>query len=198
MYIELKSTTDVTYHLACKFKSVVSTSGPQNIILDHTYQSFDTTVTTAFERISPNIIRIHLSRYLTNKEFDNICNGWDAKQFDFSTTISTDQIVPEKNTYGLSIMDDSHYKSIALDLARAEHTKWYNDKTKQGWGYGAYLSIIDKKHPLLLPWEQLPEQHKTIDLHSPQNIINILQQQGYTMVKTNEFESLVNLLKSIH
>jgi hypothetical protein len=197
MYIELKSTTDITYQLACKFKSVVSISGPQNIILDHTYQSFDSTVTSAFERITPNIIRIHLFRYLTNKEFDNICNGWDAQQFDFQTTISTDQIVPEKNTYGVSIMDDVIYKSIALDLAKSEHAKWYNAKTAQGWSYGAYLSVIDKKHPLMLPWEQLPEDYKTVDLHSPQNMINILQQQGFTLVKTSEFESLINLFKSI-
>lgn len=197
MYLELKSTTDITYQLACKFKSVVSISGPQNIILDHTYQSFDATVTSSFERITPNIIRIHLSRYLTNKEFDNICNGWDSQQFDFETTISTDQIVPEKNTYGVSVMDDVIYKSIALDLAKSEHAKWYNAKTAQGWSYGAYLSVIDKKHPLMLPWEQLPEDYKTVDLHSPQNMINILQQQGFTLVKTSEFESLINLFKSI-
>jgi RyR domain len=139
-----------------------------------------------------------LARYLTNREFDNICNGWDAQQFDYETTITTDQIIPEKNTYGTSIMDDSQYQSIALDLAKSEHSKWYKDKTNQGWEYGAYLSIIDKKHPLLLPWEQLPEAHKTVDLHSPQNIINILQQQGFTLVKTTEFESLIRLIKSVH
>ena len=197
MYIELSSTTPIDSVIAKEFLATITRYGPQNITLETTKLDHDTPYTTMFDFIDENTVRIQLSRNLTEREFDSICNGWDFSSVRYNTSITSPEVVPDKNAYGFTKISDDQYKEIALSLAKSHHASWVKEKLDSGWRYGQYVSLIEKTHPLLMPWEQLPPKFQTADLHAPQNIFNLLQNQGLSLVKTSELEAIVNLVKSI-
>jgi hypothetical protein len=60
-------------------------------------------------------------------------------------------------------------ESVALALADPErtpeqnHQGWMDRMIADGWTYGEEKDEAAKTHPLLLPWEQLPEDAKRKD-----------------------------------
>lgn len=198
MYIQLTTeNTPIDSTIAREFLSTIQRYGPQHIVIDTTKMDLDVPYTTTYDTVDEHTLRIHLSRNLTESEFDSICNGWDMNQVRYSTTISSPEILPDKNINGLSKITDQQYKDLALSLSKSHHAAWVKDKLDSGWRYGQYVSLIEKTHPLLMPWEQLPEKYKVPDLHAPQNIFNLLNNQGFSLVQTSELDAIVNLIKSI-
>ena len=47
--------------------------------------------------------------------------------------------------------------NIIEDLARRSHEQWAADRIRDGWRYAPQRDNAAKKHPLLLPYEQLTE-----------------------------------------
>lgn len=43
------------------------------------------------------------------------------------------------------------------------HQKWADHKTEQGWTYGPVKDATEKRHPCLVPYNDLPEGHKFKD-----------------------------------
>lgn len=65
-------------------------------------------------------------------------------------------------------MKDSTFASIAFVLehpdadAGAQHVQWMEQRRAQGWTYGPVRDEVQKTHPMLVPFDQLPimEQKK--------------------------------------
>lgn len=198
MYIELSSTTTkIDSIIAKNFLAIVQQSGPPSITLDVAKSTLDVQYFLPYDLVDDYTLRVELSRSLTESEFDYICDAWDISAFKYGTAITTPEVTPDTNSYGLTTISDQQYKDIAISLAKSHHATWMQDKLDSGWRYGQYLSLIEKTHPLLLPWEQLPDRFKVPDLHSPLNILNILQMQGFSLVRTSEIEALVKLYRAI-
>jgi len=63
--------------------------------------------------------------------------------------------------------NEKHFKEIWPEISQEVnkyfHKKWLDKKIKNGWQYGTLPDLMQKKHPLILPWENLPSQYKDID-----------------------------------
>lgn len=51
-------------------------------------------------------------------------------------------------------------------LAEAEHNGWMVERMLNGWTYGRTRDDTQKKHPLLIPYNQLSEEQKDFDRHT--------------------------------
>ena len=63
-------------------------------------------------------------------------------------------------------------------LARLEHDRWMNDKLRDGWRYGPKRDDAARIHPLLVPWEELPEIERDKDRDPMRELPQMLARVG--------------------
>ena len=68
-------------------------------------------------------------------------------------------------------------------LARNVHDVWAESRLKQGWTYGPMRDDVPKKHPRLVPYNELPEQEKEYDRATAVNTIKLLVKSGFTITR---------------
>lgn len=47
--------------------------------------------------------------------------------------------------------------------ASASHENWFNEKLQQGWGYGPTKDPANKRHPCMVPFDELPIEQRIKD-----------------------------------
>ena len=68
------------------------------------------------------------------------------------------------------------------DLARREHDRWAEDLTGAGWKPSKGPKDADLLlHPMLIPWEELPEEEREKDRDSIRSLPELLWAAGYTI-----------------
>ena len=55
-------------------------------------------------------------------------------------------------------------------LARAEHRRWMEERLSQGWNHAPERDDVLRRHPLLVPWEQLGESEREKDRDAIRNV----------------------------
>ena len=68
--------------------------------------------------------------------------------------------------------------TIAEDLAKMEHDRWVRDKERDGWRYGPERNDEQKLHPLMVPWEELPDEQRDKDRNPMRELPRILGRVG--------------------
>src|SRR5437588_654112 len=63
-------------------------------------------------------------------------------------------------------------------LARMEHDRWMRDKIRDGWRYGPKRDDAARIHPLLVPWEELPESERDKDRNPMRELPQMLARVG--------------------
>ena len=48
-------------------------------------------------------------------------------------------------------------------MAKNVHEVWAQTRIAQGWQYGSERNDAEKRHPMLIPYEDLPEEEKVYD-----------------------------------
>ena len=80
---------------------------------------------------------------------------------------------------------DVHLSKELLELvesmAKNVHEVWAQNRIKQGWTYGAERDDTLKKHPCLLPYEELPEEEKIYDRDSAIETLKLITKLGFSM-----------------
>lgn len=71
-----------------------------------------------------------------------------------------------------------------LKIAKLAHEIWMKSKIDAGWIYGKAKDPIKKTHPLLVDWDDLPEEEKQKDIDIAENIIPLLKSVGLRVYKT--------------
>ena len=74
-------------------------------------------------------------------------------------------------------------------LATMEHEGWMDEKRRQGWTFGETRDNAQLKHPLMIPYCDLPEIEKDKDRDSIRNYASRVGEAGYKIVlkrATNE------------
>lgn len=61
-----------------------------------------------------------------------------------------------------SVIDGVH-GILAGNDPKASHENWMKFKMARGWKWGPYKNEIKKEHPLLIPYDQLPDAAKKKD-----------------------------------
>jgi len=74
-------------------------------------------------------------------------------------------------------------KSLSEKLARNTHEVWSQSRMSQGWTWGERRDDALKKHPDLIPYEELPEEEKDYDRNTSQQTLKLILAMGYEIQK---------------
>lgn len=120
-----------------------------------------------------------LNRNLTIKEAERIITGYlKVTTHDFEME-SSGVYGDEKNSDDVweceYIIDDEARKILTDNYCRQAHNEWIKYKMENDWRFGINLNIMEKTHPAMRPWDDLPDNfkkkfplddHKLIDYYS--------------------------------
>lgn len=68
-------------------------------------------------------------------------------------------------------------------LARNTHEVWSAQRISDGWTYGQERDDRLKKHPCLIPYEELPESEKEYDRNTALGTLKLIIKLGYSINK---------------
>lgn len=92
-------------------------------------------------------------------------------------------------TYTPETIDTSHIRlasdleQLVEKLARNNHDHWARSRMEEGWRYGESRNDVDKVHPDLLPYDQLPESEKEYDRKTVVEALKAIMALGYEVRK---------------
>ena len=68
-------------------------------------------------------------------------------------------------------------------IAENVHEVWAKARIDEGWTYGEKRDDIHKKHPCLVPYDELPEEEKEYDRNTAMNTIKLVKKLGFRIEK---------------
>ena len=68
-------------------------------------------------------------------------------------------------------------------IAENVHEVWAKARMDDGWTYGEKREDIHKKHPCLVPYDELPEEEKEYDRNTAMNTIKMVKKLGFRIEK---------------
>lgn len=141
---------------------------------------------------------IPLSRDLSDDEAEEIVNAFVEinPEIDFDISISNPLNIFQINDEASAFISKNKYMNMCLAFAKLQHDNWVSEKTKEGWSYGPTINIKSKKHPLLRPWKDLPEEFKKVDKELPQRLLNLFNEYGFHVITKDEYSSLLRMIKN--
>ena len=87
---------------------------------------------------------------------------------------TTDVVIPEQ------------LKELVEVLAKDVHESWAAQRIADGWTYGTQRDDKKKKHPCLVPYEELPEEEKTYDRLTSFHTLKVITYLGYRIQAPEE------------
>jgi ryanodine receptor 2 len=72
-----------------------------------------------------------------------------------------------------------HLLQLTERLAKNTHELWSAQRLAQGWMYGVRRDDVQKQHPCLVPYEQLPENEKEFDRITSLGTLKLILKLGY-------------------
>lgn len=72
---------------------------------------------------------------------------------------------------------------LAEHLAKNVHEVWARTRISQGWTYGKERDDKLKKHPCLIPYEQLTEEERTYDRNTSIETLKLIKKLGFKITR---------------
>lgn len=72
---------------------------------------------------------------------------------------------------------------LAEMIAKNVHEVWSAGRVADGWTYGEKRDDVDKKHPCLIPYEELPEEEKEYDRNTAFETLRLITKLGFKITK---------------
>lgn len=72
---------------------------------------------------------------------------------------------------------------LAEKMAENVHDVWAKTRIEQGWTYGLERNDAEKKHPCLVPYDQLPEEEKVYDRNTSLETLRFIVAEGFEIVR---------------
>lgn len=72
---------------------------------------------------------------------------------------------------------------LAEDIAKNVHEVWSEGRMKDGWTYGEERNDTAKKHPCLVPYEELSEEEKEYDRNTSIETIKLILKMGFKITR---------------
>lgn len=69
------------------------------------------------------------------------------------------------------------------EMAKNVHEVWSLNRMNDGWTYGPVRDDATKKHPGLVPYEELPEREKDYDRATSQETLKLILKLGFKISK---------------
>ena len=73
--------------------------------------------------------------------------------------------------------------ALAEDIAKNVHEVWSAGRMKDGWTYGEERNDAEKKHPCLVPYEELSEEEKEYDSNTSIETIKLILKLGFKITR---------------
>ena len=73
--------------------------------------------------------------------------------------------------------------SLVEEMSKNVHEVWAQTRIAQGWTYGEERNDAEKKHPRLVPYEELSEDEKTYDRNTSVETIKLILKLGFKISK---------------
>ncbi len=70
---------------------------------------------------------------------------------------------------------------LVEEMSRNVHDVWARTRMEQGWTYGPERNDSDKKHPCLIPYEELPEGEKEYDRNTSIETLKLILKLGFSI-----------------
>lgn len=64
-------------------------------------------------------------------------------------------------------------------MAKNVHEVWAETRIAQGWKYGERRDDVEKTHPCLIPYEDLPEEEKEYDRNTSIGTLKLIMKLGF-------------------
>lgn len=71
-------------------------------------------------------------------------------------------------------------------MAENTHDVWAAGRIAQGWTYGPVRDDVNKQHPCLVPYDQLPDSEKEYDRNTSIETLKLILASGYALVKVEQ------------
>ncbi len=68
-------------------------------------------------------------------------------------------------------------------MAKNVHEVWAQTRIAQGWQYGPERNDAEKRHPMLIPYEDLPEEEKLYDRNTSVETLKLILKLGFVIEK---------------
>ena len=69
------------------------------------------------------------------------------------------------------------------EMAKNVHEVWAKNRMNEGWTYGPVRDDVNKKHPCLVHYEDLPESEKEYDRSTAQETLKLILKLGFNISK---------------
>jgi hypothetical protein len=139
---------------------------------------------------------VPLRRDLTEREVVTILEAWDAyfPEGDFILESSAEDLnAKRKLLQDAIVLKQTSYEGLCEALAKSQHASWLRERNGDGWRYGDRYDRRAKTHPMMRPWQELPEQYRKVDPDTPQTFLEEINRQGYMVVKQEEIDRLAEM-----
>ena len=74
-------------------------------------------------------------------------------------------------------------EALVEAMAKNVHDVWAAGRIVEGWTYGEERDDEHKKHPCLVPYEELPESEKEYDRQTAIITLKLIQKLGFNITK---------------
>lgn len=96
--------------------------------------------------------------------------------------MKTENYIPKPiDTTDVSLPEE--LKVLAEQIAENVHEVWSEGRMNDGWTYGLVRDDAAKKHPCILPYDELPESEKDYDRRTSQETIKLILKLGFRIVR---------------
>lgn len=72
---------------------------------------------------------------------------------------------------------------LVEEMSKNVHEVWGATRISQGWTYGKERNDAEKKHPCLVPYEELSEEEKEYDRNTSIETIKLILKLGFKITK---------------
>ena len=70
-------------------------------------------------------------------------------------------------------------EQLVEEMSKNVHEVWAETRIKQGWTYGEQRNDELKKHPCLVPYEDLPDEEKEYDRNTSIGTLKLIMKLGF-------------------
>ena|SRR5687767_12789081 len=74
-------------------------------------------------------------------------------------------------------------RELSEILAENTHDNWAQQRLSDGWSYGPTRDDVAKKHPCLVPYDELPDSEKEYDRRTALETLKAIMALGYRIEK---------------
>ena len=73
--------------------------------------------------------------------------------------------------------------NLIEEMSKNVHEVWAETRISQGWTYGEERNDAEKKHPCLVPYEELSEEEKEYDRNTSIETIKLILKLGFNITR---------------